>query len=80
MSKKMIIKNNTDYLKSLSEQDKAYRENLAPGDKALYDYFGSMPAKSKNPSGTFKLDSAIGPELTVGDCTPELWGKIGHTG
>ncbi|UOE50930.1 hypothetical protein MTO98_07545 [Mucilaginibacter sp. SMC90] len=74
------MKNEMDYLDSLSDQDKAYRENLAPGDRALYDYFGNMPAKLKDQAGTFKLDSAIGPELTVGDCTPELWAKIGHTG
>lgn len=74
------MKSHMDYLDSLSDQDKAYRENLSPGDRALYDYFGSMPAKSKSQGGAFKLDAAIGPELTVGDCTPGLWTKIGHTG
>jgi|GEM_PF-5252389 len=80
MSKKNTIKSNTDYLNSLSEENKAYRDGLAPGDRALYDYFGSMPSTPKNQSGAFKLESLIGPELTVGDCTPELWAKIGHTG
>ena len=80
MSKKIIMKSRMDYLASLSDQDKAYRENLSPGDRSLYDYFGSVPAKSRSWDGVFKLDAAIGPELTVGDCTPELWAKIGHTG
>ncbi|WP_426584262.1 hypothetical protein [Mucilaginibacter sp. R-33] len=74
------MKNNTDYLNSLSVEDKAYRDSLAPGDRALYDYFDSMPAKPNNHPGTFKLASPIGPEPTVGDCSPELWVKIGHIG
>lgn len=68
------------YLDSLSEKDRAYRDTLAPQDKALYDYFSSSPAIPKNQNGGFTLESALGPELTVGDCTPELWAKIGHTG
>ncbi|QEM09164.1 hypothetical protein [Mucilaginibacter rubeus] len=67
-------------MSSLSDEDKAYRDSLAPGDRALYDYFSRMPAKPKSRDGVFRLDTAIGPELTIGDCTPELWAKIGCNG
>ncbi|WDF80768.1 hypothetical protein PQ469_12195 [Mucilaginibacter sp. KACC 22773] len=66
------------YLASLSEKDREYRESLAPGDRALYDYFSSSPAMPKSPNGGFTPGHALGHELIVGDCTPELWEKIGH--
>ncbi|SEO10662.1 hypothetical protein SAMN05192574_105326 [Mucilaginibacter gossypiicola] len=67
------------YLDSLSEKDREYRDSLSLRDRALYDYFRSSPAKPKDADGHFTLERALGPELTVGDCTPELWARIGYT-
>jgi type II secretory pathway component PulC len=72
-------KRRKEYLESMSEKDKAYRESLSLQDQALYDYFSMSPVKPKNANGGFTLESALGPELTVGDCTAELWAKIGFT-
>jgi hypothetical protein len=68
-----------EYLESLSEKDRTYRESLSLRDQALYDYFSMSPAKPKSTNGGFTFESALGPELTVGDCTAELWAKIGFT-
>ncbi|MET3606960.1 hypothetical protein ABIC74_000802 [Mucilaginibacter rubeus] len=75
----MMNKRHKDYLASLSEKDRAYRASLSVQDQALYDYFSMSPAKPQRTNGGFTLESALGPELTVGDCTAELWAKIGFT-
>lgn len=70
-------KRRKEYLETLSEKDRAYRESLSLQDQTLYDYFSMSPAKPRSTNGGFTLESALGPELTVGDCTDELWAKIG---
>jgi hypothetical protein len=72
-------KRHKEYLESLSEKDRIYRESLSLQDQALYDYFSMSSAKPKSTNAGFTLESALGTELTVGDCTAELWAKIGSS-
>jgi hypothetical protein len=69
--------NNNNHLNSLSDQDKAYRESLSVRDRALYDYYNNNQAATGNKQGGFTLEKLLGSELTVANCTPEFWAKIG---